>query len=1633
MTAEASAIYNVLGDQVQGNPESPWTFAAPPALMNEQIAIAVTLVWLLSDSAHSCFSRILLHFDCYAAGWSAQGSWSPVNAFSRQVRDLERFLRRILTIPMSFVHTKAHVGHPYNEMADVCANVAAQAAHPFVRPPPEICRIVQESDLSWLAMAFDYDALPIQAGRCLSWTTTGPQGTSHLQPEQLVPTKTTGASKGQQQTDFKAITLNAQSLNGKCRYYEDQLDELGVNLAFFQETMGHTGLCSSKRFLRLSTESAKHWGVAIWMSRTRGLMQCNGSPLIAQAEDIHVVHESPRLLMIAINMAQCKIIVGSGHCPHSARQDEARIFHEDLAQCLGRYREAGVIILGLDLNGRVPTGVNGVTGGLEHGEPDYNGRAMTETAMEASLWFPATFHEYHSGTTTTYRQANGAEHRIDYVAVGGRMQTSEIASWVETAIDTANANDDHDAVVLEVTGHIGSASVQKRLHRPRYDTAKMVTMDGRHIIEKELAQYRPPDWAMHPDDHCQHLQDFLHGVMQKHFSLDDARPRASYIPSEVWRLRQGKLGLKRRTRHRKYLGEALLTRAFLQWKTSEDYGIMVLLRKQLLLYEITAGAIRWATDAIKRGIGRAKTAFLQSLAYEEGDKGCDVLRKAKAAGIGGRHARPISRPLPSLKMASGAPTQSWEDRDKVWMEHFGAQEMGQTVKTMDFLQDDGQEIYQDVEINWTMRDIPTIQEVEESLRMVPKHKAPGLDGVPGEILSAAPQEMSRALYPLVAKSVLQLHQPVQWRGGILRESWKRQGSIDNPASYRSLFISSQVGKCFHKLLRRRAGPIIETALHEFHLGARRNAPVVYPALYVHGFLRRAKQLGHSASVLFLDTQSAYYRVIRELAVGHVASDMAVAHVFKFFIGPEEMHEFAALMRQGGMLDDAGFSAPARHLAKDLLHRSWFVTRHGNGDHITSTHAGSRPGESWADVIFSFVLSKILLQIMEQATAENLLTDITYIHEGGIYGQDGPRQTLQAKDGTWADDSALPLSDQDPQRLLAKTSRMGSIILDYCQRHGMAPNLRPKKTAIILAVRGKGSQRARRLWFQNGAKDIHLRDLELRINVASQYVHLGGLVDPEMRLLGEARRRICMAKSAFDAGKALLYTNMAIPLKVRAALFATSVTSTFFNLALWVEVGEAWQKLEHGFSKILKGLLSKTYKGDLLYKVLAPIVHVLTGVPPLTSLARKARISLLCSMAKSAPTSLWAVLQEERTWLNQICLDLQWLVAGDRRWPTVGGDNWLEWRHLLRSSAPWVKRRVKAKIHEDMKQFRRHTITMTWLWAIWRRAATPAMEDRATTWTCRPCGKRLRTRAALGAHFFKSHQRLAKHRIFVQGTLCKACGREFWSRSKLSIHLRDAPLCVRNLHEARMFATELAPGLGSKRWRQRTDEDYTLATSQSMVMPMPDVDSETWHEPLWKAHRDLSDLLTSGDLPELEAAALELIQARMANHPLYPEEMDELAAFLLQEAIELHRADAVEGWTEGVFEALTGVLRRFNGAIWNSDGGTFEDESMTTLRDFQNGADTIDWASLCQKPDDLDETPKATLRLTEDWEAAMTSDSSVADVAAVQSTYWLAVPEALRVTWDATRTGVAVQLWAPESFWKSPLARPFEHVRASVAS
>ena len=85
----------------------------------------------------------------------------------------------------------------------------------------------------------------------------------------------------------------------------------------------------------------------------------------------------------------------------------------------------------------------------------------------------------------------------------------------------------------------------------------MLTAEDRQLISRELAKYRPPVWATHPDMRCKQVTQFLRGILDRHFSNDALRPRAEFIPPCVWQWRDAKQALLR-TRHREFFGAIYL-------------------------------------------------------------------------------------------------------------------------------------------------------------------------------------------------------------------------------------------------------------------------------------------------------------------------------------------------------------------------------------------------------------------------------------------------------------------------------------------------------------------------------------------------------------------------------------------------------------------------------------------------------------------------------------------------------------------------------------------------------------------------------------------------------------------------------------------------------------------------------------------------------------------------------------------------------------------------------------------------------------------------------------------------------------------------------------------------------------------
>ncbi|CAE7193816.1 unnamed protein product [Symbiodinium sp. CCMP2592] len=1023
------SLFGILGEPILGASPCPWGPSEAPALQAEQAAIIMALLWLGQSLHFLQASEYVLHFDCQAAGWSADGTFACCNPLAVRTRHLESYLQEVTNHRLKFTYVRAHDAHAWNDLADTVAKAAASQTGTLLGPPHNVIEHFLRLDLSWAAASLYGDrhgSLPVLTAQRLQWDPGHQTAVSPLRPDELIPVQipSAGPPGRARRLQIQATSINIQGIKGKYKYLSDQLAQACYQTVFFQEIKDSEGLCRTGDYLRLHTASHSHWGVGIWLNRRTGFATIAGQPVTAEEADIHILHSDPRLLMIAVRKFQKRFILFSGHCPHTGRPQERDVFLRLLQGLLEKVGEAYIVLGGLALNGRPPPNFSFVTGDLQQGEPDEAGAQLVQCCQHTGLWIPATFGDIHVGTTTTYVHPRGDEHRLDFVLVGGQHHSTEARSWTDLDIDTGNRQEDHRAVSLQLRGHFDGARDTPRLPRPRYDRQRMLSEEGKAVLTQAYRDYAPPPWETHVDVHCQHFQGYIADVLNKHFLPPKQGPRASFIPPQVWAWRELKLSLKKRTAYRKDLWKTLLQAAFARWAGDITVDLAPAARIDGLLYEITATAIGIATAKIKREIYQAKDKFLKGLIAEGAHGTADFLRKMKQHGIGGRKARSSFKPLPRLLQPDGQPVVDRSAQDVLWLTHFGKQELGEVISTTDFLRQETGKCAGIEEVEWTIAGLPTVEQVESVLRAAPRGKAPGIDGLPGEAFAAAPQALGLAMHSLVTKCMLEC---------------------------------------------------LQQTLHSLHLGSRRNSPIQFASLYLLSIFRRGARRKISTGALFLDTRSAYYRVAREVATGPIRDDYTIARIFKHFeLDGEDIHDLYDIIRAGGLLTEAGTPSMLNAAVRDIHHRTWAISSCSTGQNVASSMAGSRPGESFADAIFAFVYGRVLGQIAEILDGEGVLSYGSYDPSNGILGNGAAGDSHLLRDATWADDSSFPLQDECPHRLVRKAARASSVVLSRCSSFGMSPNLAPGKTALVLALRGRGSQKARREHFSQDGKTLLLR-------------------------------------------------------------------------------------------------------------------------------------------------------------------------------------------------------------------------------------------------------------------------------------------------------------------------------------------------------------------------------------------------------------------------------------------------------------------------------------------------------------------------------------------------------------------------------
>ena len=216
--------------------------------------------------------------------------------------------------------------------------------------------------------------------------------------------------------------------------------------------------------------------------------------------------------------------------------------------------------------------------------------------------------------------------------------------------------------------------------------------------------------------------------------------------------------------------------ALRRWRDANTEFELGAVAKHHVLYQLAASAISFATSRIKRQVYNDKQQFLQQLIGDGLGSVGDLLHRVKQHGLGGRQNKGQRKPLPKLCGADGRPATSRQDRDAIWLDHFiGAQECGETTTVAKFLDQPDKGSSNLDELQRSVQDLPTIAG------------------------------------PFAATQI--------------------SGHDEDPSSHRSLYVSSTLAKVYHKLMRPRGQPALQTTLHGLHLGSQRGAPLSFVSTY----------------------------------------------------------------------------------------------------------------------------------------------------------------------------------------------------------------------------------------------------------------------------------------------------------------------------------------------------------------------------------------------------------------------------------------------------------------------------------------------------------------------------------------------------------------------------------------------------------------------------------------------------------------------------------------------------------------------------------------------------------------------------------------------------------------------------------
>ena len=1379
-------------------------------------------------SGHSWTGRLIFKWDSQVAGMKAQGlaengaSHSHGSTASR-LRSFQHVLGQLLGWDQVWhEHTKAHSGEPLNELADVISKKINEsginAGTPFPAPLQIEALSPRVFELLWyyvLTHNWQQDPvheLPDMRDGIVHWTTTSTPATNDPETIQawskMIAPFSTALQKECVEMTFNITfaSYNVLSLGnhlernfslhdepGRVALLRKQVHHKGILFMGLQETRTPKGTYASETHLRYSTgaEEGGHGGVELWVSKVIPFAKtATGKLCFVTQANLHLQVAEPSILLMSLENCGLDLLLGVLHAPHTGHDDDRQQEWWSYAtQMIDKFSSSKHIVLMIDANAKIGEHVDMGFGGYTIDNENKNGERLRQLANTFSLCAPSSYQQLHWGQLATWTHpGTGSVSRLDYVLCPQSWLHGEVASWVDADCSAGHAIPDHSCVCMSIKWY--EWAKHREQARVPFDRHRLAEKSSEPILAAILNNAPKFDWQMDANEHAHKLTTWLHEELQHHFPrrpknrstpvfADDATvTEHAYV---VTSKRQCRLA-------QRMLHDLILRRAFVTWKGEQMPGNlrhwMHALRLKIYRLKFEMGH---HSHQLRLALRADRRRFVQQIAESATEAPpTEIFKKLRPILKPNKKFKAGPAALPRLRRQDGSYTEKLEEVNDLWVQHFAMLEAGTVMQPEAFFQKAIQEQPMIIKPSeYGHAELPQLHWLERAIRKLKTGKAPGPDLLQNEVLKSNPAAAARMLLPLLWKTVLRLEEPIVLKGGRLIPIPKKNGPQETCDAHRGILLMS----CLGKVLRSAARPLVAQPFVVFsdpmQLGGKPGVPVQFGCQAVRAFQGFAKAKIGSSSIIFADVQSAYYKVLRELAVGSQGGVTAHQVIARFQLEECTARTLHEVWAGFGGQEALGGSPLQVALMASSLSSTWFTC---SGNEAVATERGTRPGDSWADITFSVIMNAVLNKIRQRLRDADILFCLPAFDSTAPMVAQPTADTLPVFQTCWADDLTLFLYSQIAAHLPAKTATASHIMVHTLKEHGMDVTVGEGKTAIIMAPRGKGALEVRRHYFTTSKATLPVlfEHQTLMIPLVNSYRHLGGQVVSNASLMPEIQSRHKKAKSIFWRAAKQVFRSKHLPISTRKRLFAACVMSTWFwGCGAWPAMNQAETRYFVNTTWQLWALLLPHKPPDADFWSHSEIQLAL-NVPTPEDYLHEARLRHLGLLVKSGPKELWSLVLSSKTMREPLQCSLQWLqlaLGGDCELGTP--EEWGPWADMMQNNPARWKRIVAIAASRYQKFTMRNRQVAKWYGEMAQLLSSFELFQMADVTDspvptlpeyCIPCEKAFASRRAWFLHSTVVHGYISPPGRVARGDTCIVCKKAYPSQMALQRHLNYSKRC-----------------------------------------------------------------------------------------------------------------------------------------------------------------------------------------------------------------------------------------------------------------